>query len=98
METNLDGLYVSRFDHDLLVYSETRLGLRYMYWNLNATVDAKRQDWANFVETGPGLRAPIARSMYLTFNALRGRYLIESPARRPGFNDLRAGMWYSFVR
>jgi hypothetical protein len=36
--------------------------------------------------------------MYVTFNALRGRYLIDNPARRPGFNDLRVGLWYAFTR
>ena len=49
-----------------------------VYWNVNLTVDARRQDWANFVETGPGLRVPLAESLYLTFNALRGRYLLDS--------------------
>jgi len=45
------------------------------------------------VETGPGLRVPIAQSMYLTFNLLRGVYLIENPSRRGTFNDVRAGLW-----
>jgi Flp pilus assembly protein TadD len=97
-QTELDGIYISRFDHDVLMYSQTRLGLRQIFWNINATIDARRQDWANFVETGPGFRIPLPRSMYLTFNALRGRYLIDTPARRPLFNDLRTGLWYSFVR
>jgi tetratricopeptide (TPR) repeat protein len=96
--TDLDALYVSRFDHNFLIYSQTRLGLRKLYWNFNLTTDAKRQDWANFVETGPGLRIPLPQSMYLTFNALRGRCLIDNPARRPTFNDLRAGLWYAFTR
>jgi hypothetical protein len=97
-QTDLDGLYVSRFDHDFLLYSQTRLGLRNVYWNVNATVDVKRQDWANFFETGPGVRVPLVQTMYVTFNALRGRYLIDNPARRAGFNDLRAGLWYAFTR
>jgi tetratricopeptide (TPR) repeat protein len=97
-QTELDALYISRFDNDFLMYSQTRLGLRNIYWNVNATIDARRQDWANFLETGPGIRIPLPQSMYLTFNALRGRYLIDNPARRPTFNDLRAGLWYSFVR
>jgi hypothetical protein len=97
-QTNLDALYVSRFDHDFLIYSQSQLGLRNLYWNLNLTLDAKRQDWANFVETGPGFRIPLRESMYLTFNALRGRYLIDNPSRPSTFNDLRTGLWYSFVR
>ena len=49
-----------------------------LHWNGNLTGDAKRQDWANFVETGPGVQVPIAQSMYLTFNLLRGAYLIST--------------------
>jgi hypothetical protein len=97
-QTELDAIYISRFDHDFLLYSQSRLGWRRLYWNVNLTVDAKRQDWANFFETGPGVRVPLADSMYLTFNALRGRYLIDNVSRRPAFNDLRAGLWYSFTR
>jgi tetratricopeptide (TPR) repeat protein len=92
---NLDALYVSRFDHDFLIYTQTRAGYGWVYWNANATLDARRQDWANFVETGPGLRIPLPQSMYMTFNALRGRYLIDNPSRRATFNDLRAGFWYA---
>ena len=36
--------------------------------------------------------------MYMTFNALRGRYLIDNPSRRGTFNDLRAGFWYAITR
>jgi tetratricopeptide (TPR) repeat protein len=92
---NLDALYISRFDHDFLAYLQTRAGYGGLYWNGNATIDARRQDWANFVETGPGIRIPVAQSMYMTFNALRGRYLIDNPSRRSTFNDLRAGFWYA---
>ena len=69
-----------------------------LHWNGNVTIDARRQDWANFIETGPGLRIPLASSMYLTFNLLRGRYLIDNPSRRATFNDVRAGCWYAFTR
>jgi Tfp pilus assembly protein PilF len=95
---NLDALYISRFDHDFLVYAQSRAGYGWLYWNANATIDARRQDWANFVETGPGIRIPLPQSMYMTFNALRGRYLIDNPSRRPAFNDVRAGFWYAFTR
>ena len=40
----------------------TDFGPGQLYWNGNVTIDAKRQDWANFVETGPGLRVPAARN------------------------------------
>jgi len=97
-QTDLDALYISRFNHDGLLYSQSRLGPRNLYWNFNATLDVKREDWANFFETGPGFRIPLAESMYLTFNALRGRYLIDNPSRKSTFNDLRAGLCYSFIR
>jgi Flp pilus assembly protein TadD len=96
--TSLDAIYVSRFDHDFLIYSQTQAGPRGVYWNVNLTMDAKHQDWANFIETGPGFRLPLRESLYGTFNILRGRYLIDNPARRPTFNDVRAGIWYSFSR
>src|ERR1019366_7251629 len=67
-DATLDALYVSRFDHDFLAYTQSRAGYDFgpvqLHWNGNVTIDAKRQDWANFVETGPGLRVPIAQSMY----------------------------------
>jgi Flp pilus assembly protein TadD len=101
VDTTLDALYVSRFDHDFLLYGQSRAGYDFgplqLHWNGNVTVDAKRQGWANFVETGPGLRIPVAQSMYLTFNLLRGTYLIGIPNRR-SFNDVRAGYWYAFTR
>ena len=34
----------------------------------------------------------------LTFNALRGRYLLANSLRNPRFNDLRAGFWYAFAK
>jgi hypothetical protein len=95
---SLDALYISRFDHDFLLYAQSRAGYLFLNWNANLTLDARRQDWANFVETGPGLRIPLPQSMYMTFNALRGRYLIDNPGRRATFNDFRAGLWYAISR
>ena len=89
---------MSRFDHDFLLYSQSRAGYGLLYWNFNLTTDARRQEWANFVETGPGIRLPIAESLYVTFNALRGRYLLDSSSRPAVFNDFRAGFWYAFTR
>jgi hypothetical protein len=36
--------------------------------------------------------------MYVTFNALRGRYLLANSTRPATFNDFRAGLWYAFVK
>jgi hypothetical protein len=56
-ETNLDGIYVSRFADDMLLYSQTRTGFTFapaqLFWNWNLTVDSRGEYWANFVETGP---------------------------------------------
>jgi hypothetical protein len=101
-DATLDALYMSRFNQDFLLYAQSRAGYKFgpvqLHWNGNLTLDARRQDWANFVETGPGLRVPVAQSMYLTFNLLRGAYLIDNPSRRTTFNDLRAGFWYAFTK
>ena len=101
-EGTADALYMSRFDQDFLVYAQSRAGYNFgpvrLHWNGNLTMDAKRQDWANFVETGPGLRIPMPQSAYFTVNLLRGRYLIDNPSRRPTFNDFRAGFWYAITR
>jgi hypothetical protein len=112
-ETNADGIYVSRFNKDTLVYSQNRAGFTMgqletfgglhtqFYWNANATVDMQGQYWANYVETGPGVKfkfeswhAPVLFSV----NLLRGAYLInQGNPRGPNFNDLRIGVWYAFT-
>ena len=105
-DTSADGLYISRFDKDYMLYNQSRAGYmasRYLqlYWNGNFTVDAKGQYWANFVETGPGVRvssALLPKSMWISANLLRGAYLInaENP-RRPNYVDVRLGVWYAFT-
>jgi hypothetical protein len=100
-DTAIDAIYVSRFDKDFLVYDQSRFGRVtgpvQIYWNANLTFDARRQYWANFIETGPGTRILLRPSSFLTFNLLRGAYLInQANPRRPNFIDLRAGFWYAF--
>jgi hypothetical protein len=108
-DTTLDGVFVSRFGNDFLVYDQTRFGYALgpntlrgqLAWNANLTFDSQRQYWANFGETGPGLRVAsslLPQSTYVTFNLLRGAYLINTGnPRRPNFNDFRAGVWYAFT-
>lgn len=113
-ETNADGVYVSRFDNDFIVYSQNRTGYTppplgwlggletQIYWNHNLTLDARRQYWANFAETGPGVRfrwSSMAPSVAFSINALRGAHTInrDNP-RRPNFYDFRAGVWYALTR
>ncbi len=113
-ETNDDAIYVSRFERDTMFYSQNRAGytLRELetfmgfhaqvYWNANATVDTLGQYWANYVETGPGMRFKFESSrvpMLFSVNLLRGAYLInQGNPRGPNFNDLRIGVWYAFTR
>ncbi len=112
-ETNDDGVYVSRFEHDTLLYSQNRTGYTFrsfetagfhaqVYWNWNVTVDALGQYWANYAETGPGVKfrfeslpAPVSFSV----NAMRGAYLVnQGNPHGPNFNDVRVGIWYAFTK
>jgi Tfp pilus assembly protein PilF len=103
-ETNNDGIFVSRFSDDSFLYSQNRggytLGNFQMLWNANVTADAQRQYWANFVETGPGLRFRFNGMPFLfSANLLRGAYLFNQyNPRRPNYNEVRVGVWYAFTR
>ncbi len=113
-ETNDDAVFVSRFQNDMLFYSQNRSGYTLpsaesagglqaqLYWNDNITTDRLHQYWANFAETGPGLRfrfSNLPKSMLFSVNFLRGAYLVnlDNP-RRPNYFDLRVGVWYAFTR
>jgi Tfp pilus assembly protein PilF len=109
-ELNCDGIFLSRFGNDFLVYGQTRTGYTagpkafrsQIFWSANLTFDSARQVWANFAETGPGARFHstfMPSSMYLMFNVLRGGYLAKDGIfMRPAYTDLRLGVWYAFVR
>ena len=102
-ETNDDGVFISRFGNDSLLYSQNRTGRTFgenlqIYWNWNVTVDAKGEYWANTVETGPGARFRLM-PLQFTVNFLRGAYLVnQSNPYKPNFNDVRVGVWYAFTR
>lgn len=109
-ETNMDGVFVSRFGNDSILYSQNRAGYTLwapekggfhaqLLWNLNVTADAHRQYWANYAETGPGLRFRVDNSPVLfSINLLRGAYLVnEYNPRRPNYDELRLGVWYAFT-
>ncbi len=110
VETLADSVFVSRFDNDLINYSQTRIGYSSSlstfrvqpYWSVNATVDVKRQYWANYAETGPGFRfhpPATPASMWISVGVVRGVYLVnEGNPRRPNYNDFRAGVWYAFTK
>ncbi len=106
-ETNADGIFVSRFSNDMLLYSQTRTGFgvptpealpMQLFWNYNATVDLLGQYWANYVETGPGVRVRLPHSVLFSVNLLRGANLInQGNPRRPNYFDLRAGFSYAIA-
>lgn len=109
METLADSVFVSRFNDDLLNYTQTRTGLTaalagvktQFFWANNLTFDARRQYWANFAETGPGFRfrpPHTPRSATITLSLMRGVYLINAGnPRGPNYNDFRIGVWYAFT-
>jgi hypothetical protein len=107
-ESNDDAIFVSRFDNDFLFYSQNRFGYTPLlgalqtqfYWNFNLTADQKREAWANFFETGPGVRFRVAAmpsSLYLTVNYLHGNYTVAGDPYGPTYNDFRAGFWYAIT-
>jgi hypothetical protein len=109
-ETTADSVFISRFNNDLLNYSQNRAGFTaalgpfktQTFWSNNITFDVKSQYWANFVETGPGFRfhpPGVPAALTVTVGGVRGVYLRnEGNPRRPNFNDFRAGVWYAFTK
>jgi tetratricopeptide (TPR) repeat protein len=111
IETNFDGVYISRFDDNVMGYWQMRPGYRLptkgllraqIFMNFNLTADIKRQYWANFAEVGPGikLRVPAVKpAMDFSVSLLRGVHLRnEFNPRRPNYFDLRVGVWYSVAK
>lgn len=111
LETSADGVFVSRFQNDVLVYWQNRYGYTLpalgrletqLCLNSNLTTDTKRQYWANFAEVGPGARfrwRGLPDSLVFSVSVLRGVYTRnQDNPRRPNFFDLRAGFAYAITR
>jgi len=109
-ESTFDGVYLSRFDDNVIGYLQMKPGYRLrkrgdlnaqVFWNLNLTFDANRAYWANYVETGPGvrLRVPgVSPPMDLSISVVRGVHLENAlNPRRQNYYNLRVGLWYSFA-
>ncbi len=112
-ETNTDGVFVSRFSNDTILYAQGRAGYTFrgaesfkgfhsqVLWNLNVTADVKSQYWANFVETGPAFKfrfEQLPASLLFTVNLMHGVYLInEGNPRRPNYNEVRLSIWYAYT-
>jgi len=113
-ENNEDAVFISRFQNDMLFSTQNRLGYTLaplegmgglqaqFYWNINGSADRLRQYWANYVETGPGLRFRfhnLPKSLIFSVNFVRGVYTVNDfNPRRPNYYDLRVGFWYAITR
>lgn len=110
-ETTADGIYVSRFDKDWLIYSQQRGGRTFHAWgntlaqalfNINFTHDLKSEYWANTVEMGPGMKLHLpwmAPNVYLSADFLRGVYTNNQfNPRRPNYYDTRVSIWYAITK
>lgn len=103
-EVNGDAVFLSRFNNDTLFYPKLRTGYSFgqvqAYWNSDVTNDTSGQYWANFAETGPGVRFHLPetpKSLLFSINGLHGVYFTNTGnPQKPNFNDVRAGFWYAF--
>lgn len=111
VESNVDGVFVSRFGNDTLAVIQNKAGFTLpalgslrsqLFINANITQDTTRQYWANFLEAGPGIRLHLngtPQSLVFSVSLTRGAYTHnQDNPRRPNFFDLRAGFWYAFTR
>ena len=107
LETIDDAVYNSRFDKDTLFSTQNRAGETFhigtlsaqAVFNINYERDLKREDWANFVEIGPGMRfhAPwMPPAMFFATDFLHGFYTM--PSTRKDYNDLRVSVWYAVTK
>ena len=109
-ESNVDGVFVSRFDNDTLAVVQNKAGFTLpavgalrsqAFVNANITQDTTRQYWANFAEAGPGVRLHLngtPPSLVFSVSLMRGVYTQnEDNPRGPNFWDVRAGFWYAFT-
>jgi len=118
-ETSADLVFVNRFQNDVLLYWQNRYGYTLpaagpleaqLMWNIHLTADTQLHYWANFVETGPGLRwrcRGLPGGLVFSVTIFRGAYtrnLSNAPAGAAGqaggphYYDLRAGFAYAITR
>ena len=106
-ETTADGVFISRFENDFLLYSQNKFGWtlaatadRRFIWNWNLTTDVRRLAWANTTEQGPGMRFHVPglpKSVLFSASALQGTYTVMKDNPRPKrYTDSRIGLWYAF--
>ncbi len=111
-ELNLDGVYASRFRHNLLLYVQNRSGYSlpasfsgvrariYAVWNV--TADRRGEYWGNFAEAGLGIQlrgAFLAPGMSWRAEFVRGAHLRNAlNPWGPNYWDFRTGIWYAHTR
>lgn len=108
VDTVNNAVFLSRFDHNTLLMTQDRAGYTWkwaqLFWHGNLTGDVKQQAWANFTETGPGVRFRLSRQAHVTTSYLNGWFLkggvapIGSTTPRTTYHDVRVGLWYAFTR
>jgi len=108
-EANADGIFVSRYGNDFLLYAQARTGWTppvigsfetQFFWNNNLIRDTQSQRWANYYETGPGARFRwtwMPRSALFSISAIRGLNTAQHFIG-PDFFDVRVGFWYAITR
>lgn len=108
-EVNLDGVYASRFRHNMLLYAQNRSGYTFaplpggtqaqVYAVWNVTSDWRGEYWGNFVEAGAGIRVmspSLPQGMSWRAEFVRGAHLRnESNPWGPNYWDFRTGIWYA---
>ena len=97
-----DVNFASRFDHTWLFRSENRAGWTWGRVQIGGVATAhtgtKGQYWYNFVEAGPSIRTRLPRMITLTVDAVRGHHTVQTGnPGRPGYFDLRIGLWYALT-
>jgi len=113
-ETNNDAVFVSRFNNDVVFYSQNRVGMTapaamalghlrtQFYWGAHVSADVRREFWANTLETGPGLRFRwpwMPKSWLMSVSLVRGMYRItEGNPWKRTYTDARIGFWFSGTR
>ncbi len=107
-ETNVDVLFLSRFERDTIMYAQNRGGYTLpslgpsklqLVWNMNLTADVRRLGWANTLESGPGIRLKLTalpQPVVFSVDVLSGRYTVLDGLRPPRYTDLRVGLWYAY--
>ena len=100
-----DANYASRFQNDVMFATRHRAGYTWgplqAGWMFAAGTDTQRRYWANFVETGPTVRVRLPwvhPAIALTVDLVRGRnFVMEGNPRKPGYYDVRVGLWYAIT-